>query len=969
MKKPKIKKANAPILLCNDFFFPFYSFFLPFVFTLMCSSEALAQSSAEGKKETEIVVVPYQKNTSSIFKDSVLVSLQVKLGDGNSDTTYRYIITAGNGLIKITNDGLKLDIKKISWKPINETYDNIFYIEPVNDINELSNSDDFTIPSKQKRDWNRLKKKGKFYLLNLEEKARAIFSTSATRRRDTLFYLPNSISVIDREQILAAGCNNIPEALRLIPGVIVREQTNGNFDVHIRGLDNVPPGGTFTLSTNTTTLVMIDGRPVYSYFSGGTFYESLPIGVEDIQQIDLIKGAASVMYGPNAASGVINIITTKETFVDDVLVAGNVTHGFSPAGSDTSRYLGDYDLPGSSTIANLSVGHSFLLNSKSAEKDGKPVQKLFARLSGNYQKRQRHTDKYYNFGTDNLNKDGGFISQSDLVTRRDTPLNLTEFPDPELALDKTALNSLLEYQYGVQKNTLSLSAGLERSLAQKTYSDNQINPVLQHTSSTEYLDLRWNHTAVIEKDNHVVYNVQASRLQGDQFIGGNVAYDFDNSDVFAEVMKEKYFFRNKKKNNKTYKAYYRLSLGVNYREANYQTTPGSITILSPDEDSLMTGRKLTTLALTPRLEVNLGRLNIIAGLRADKFNAPDNSFISSQAGFSWKMNEDPANEKFWVLRGMYGEGYRAPILTDLFFDQTYDPFGGVFLFEVLGNDDLDLLNLHTVDLGVRFQQVGEKDVFSGEVELFYVNGRNFTDNIIDTTRTLNSGRTTIFPSRFRNIPLRSNQFGTSMHLTYENLKSNWRMYAHATLQMTKLKNYSPYTNVAGSSPDPNSRTVPSGKVAVPQVGRGFLADTENLHWQATEKADSEATPALVMGFGLNKRFFKKEQLELDISGYWLGEQTFTHKNEIYYRPEDGDDPQDNRAVITIPRILLLNCKVAYNFRLDDLPIELYGNLRNIGFQDADDLSFQGLDDSSGMQYPWNDPIRPSLFLGMRFGLR
>ena len=41
-------------------------------------------------------------------------------------------------------------------------------------------------------------------------------------------------------KFIASGATCFEEALRMVPGVIVREKTNGNFDVHIRGNDNIP---------------------------------------------------------------------------------------------------------------------------------------------------------------------------------------------------------------------------------------------------------------------------------------------------------------------------------------------------------------------------------------------------------------------------------------------------------------------------------------------------------------------------------------------------------------------------------------------------------------------------------------------------------------------------------------------------------------------------------------------------------
>ncbi|MBK5271896.1 MAG: TonB-dependent receptor plug domain-containing protein, partial [Bacteroidia bacterium] len=79
---------------------------------------------------------------------------------------------------------------------------------------------------------------------------------SVSKKTELLFDAPLSASVVTKEEIRKSGCTSIMEALRLVPGMIVREQTNGNYDIYLRGMDNVPPNAPFD-GNSTTTLVMI----------------------------------------------------------------------------------------------------------------------------------------------------------------------------------------------------------------------------------------------------------------------------------------------------------------------------------------------------------------------------------------------------------------------------------------------------------------------------------------------------------------------------------------------------------------------------------------------------------------------------------------------------------------------------------------------------------------------------------------
>ena len=97
----------------------------------------------------------------------------------------------------------------------------------------------------------------------------------ASKSSEQIFESPLSTSVLTAEEIEASGAMNISEALRLIPGFIIREKTSGNFDVQIRGNDNIPPGNLMLFSENRSSLIMIDGRFVFNYVFGGTLWESL----------------------------------------------------------------------------------------------------------------------------------------------------------------------------------------------------------------------------------------------------------------------------------------------------------------------------------------------------------------------------------------------------------------------------------------------------------------------------------------------------------------------------------------------------------------------------------------------------------------------------------------------------------------------------------------------------------------------
>jgi len=123
---------------------------------------------------------------------------------------------------------------------------------------------------------------------------------SATKREQPITESPSSISVITAEDIRRSGATNIADLLRRVPGLDVLRITPSDAQISARG---------FNESNNNDMLVLIDGRSAYVDFFGIVTWDDLPIVLEEIERIEIIRGPGSALYGANAFSGVINIIT------------------------------------------------------------------------------------------------------------------------------------------------------------------------------------------------------------------------------------------------------------------------------------------------------------------------------------------------------------------------------------------------------------------------------------------------------------------------------------------------------------------------------------------------------------------------------------------------------------------------------------------------------------------------------------
>lgn len=146
------------------------------------------------------------------------------------------------------------------------------------------------------------------------------------------------VSVIDRTMLDLAGQSSLRDVLSQLPGV--QMTTNGSYrsttGIFLRG------------ASPSQTLVLVDGVRVGSATSGGASYENMPLS--RIERIEVLRGPASALYGPDAVGGVIQIFTREAT-------EGLQADGSIGAGTDGQQQAGA-SVRGSSGIWGYSLGLS-----------------------------------------------------------------------------------------------------------------------------------------------------------------------------------------------------------------------------------------------------------------------------------------------------------------------------------------------------------------------------------------------------------------------------------------------------------------------------------------------------------------------------------------------------------------------------------------------------------------------------------
>ena len=352
---------------------------------------------------------------------------------------------------------------------------------------------------------------------------------SVSKKAESLFEAPLSSSTLTKEEIYNAGATSIPEALRLMPGLIVREMANGSYDVHLRGFDNINRYGDGTSSANQITLVMIDGRPVFNYNLGGTNWEALPVDLIDVERIEVVRGPSAPLYGPNAVAGVINIIT-KNIDQEGVVINGNIA-----SGTDNT------------TVGGLRLGYKF-------------NDKLSAQVSGNFQLRDRQDDEVFLYGIDNY----GAPAAGDFET----------------AVDRKGLNLMLDYDVAEDFN-IGLQTGLQRAEVVKPFSQNGTTPFSTLIYESEYLNLTFDKSGLAGRFSYTTgfdnlnKGGQQILLQYDySIIDASLEYNWNISDKFS--LRPGFSYQSAAYNNEDYVDITQGTIGVLQGEQTVENIAGSL---------------------------------------------------------------------------------------------------------------------------------------------------------------------------------------------------------------------------------------------------------------------------------------------------------------------------------------------------------------------------------------------------------
>jgi len=129
-----------------------------------------------------------------------------------------------------------------------------------------------------------------------------IIVVTASRTEQRLHEVPAAITVLTAEQLERIPADDYGDYLRNVPGLNVSQMSARDIQITGRAATN---------SLATSQLVLLDNRTLYLDFFGFVMWDFVPLDVKEIKQIEIVRGPGSAVWGANAMSGVINLITKK----------------------------------------------------------------------------------------------------------------------------------------------------------------------------------------------------------------------------------------------------------------------------------------------------------------------------------------------------------------------------------------------------------------------------------------------------------------------------------------------------------------------------------------------------------------------------------------------------------------------------------------------------------------------------------
>jgi iron complex outermembrane receptor protein len=220
---------------------------------------------------------------------------------------------------------------------------------------------------------------------DLEKELEALLNTpiqGASKREQRLIDSPQAIEVLTGDEIRAMGVYKLVDALKLMTSVDVLELNNHVTNIALRGA--------MQQGQPRTVQILIDGVPLYNAVIASVDIDNLPLPIDLIDKIEVVRGPSSSLYGANAVVGVLAITTRRAKEGTHGLArgsradkntwrgAGNLEFGEGPFGL-AAGYQGASLGATNHPTTNLSAGGATIL-----DRDASHQRNSFARADWKY---------------------------------------------------------------------------------------------------------------------------------------------------------------------------------------------------------------------------------------------------------------------------------------------------------------------------------------------------------------------------------------------------------------------------------------------------------------------------------------------------------------------------------------------------------------------------------------------------------
>lgn len=176
--------------------------------------------------------------------------------------------------------------------------------------------------------------------LKLSDLLNVTVSIAAAGRIQSLEEAPSIVSVITAEDIRRMGAHNLEDVLETLPGFEVLVDEVGRLRISVRGLA--------TQGTTENVLILLNGLRLNNQLWGGATATHFNFPVQNLRQIEVIRGPGSALYGSNAFVGVVNMVTwDAQTFDGTEALVTLGQFGTRQVVGTTAHVLGGVSLSGS----------------------------------------------------------------------------------------------------------------------------------------------------------------------------------------------------------------------------------------------------------------------------------------------------------------------------------------------------------------------------------------------------------------------------------------------------------------------------------------------------------------------------------------------------------------------------------------------------------------------------------------------